>query len=323
LRIFFYFRIRKEGNTVASYTYDENGLRLTKTVGDTIHEYFYNNEVLDMEVVKKNGEVTQYRSYEWDGYTPLGLIVKEKEASGNYQTKTYQYITNQRGDVLSIRDQKDQEVGSYRYDAYGNVLSVEGDVAKDNPIRYAGYYYDEETKNYYLQARYYNPENGAFLALDPHPGDDDEPLSQNGYTYGNNNSVMNVDPNGKLSRKLKYSIAAGVAFLISELLGGISFNTISGAVATAYATYQLHLKYNGLHSYTSIMKDFKHNKGKIMKGIKKQARRVALRVGLRSLVPISGLSVIYCFSEGMYEGYKHYKKYSIKNFSKIIEKKYH
>ena len=35
--------------------------------------------------------------------------------------------------MLSIRDQEDQEVGSYRYDAYGNVLSVEGDVAKDNP----------------------------------------------------------------------------------------------------------------------------------------------------------------------------------------------
>ena len=120
-------------------------------MGDTTHEYFYNDEVLDMEAVKKNGEVTEYRSYEWDGYTPLGLIVKEKEASGNYQTKTYQYITNQRGDVLSICDQEDQEVGSYRYDAYGNVLSVEGDVAKDNPIRYAGYYDDEETKNYYYK----------------------------------------------------------------------------------------------------------------------------------------------------------------------------
>ncbi|RPJ93908.1 hypothetical protein CW357_18200, partial [Rummeliibacillus sp. TYF005] len=71
-------------------------MRLTKTVGDTTHEYFYNNEVLDMEVVKKNDEVTQYRYYEWNGYTPLGLIVKEKEASGNYQAKTYQYITNQR-----------------------------------------------------------------------------------------------------------------------------------------------------------------------------------------------------------------------------------
>ncbi|MEK4137492.1 RHS repeat-associated core domain-containing protein [Kurthia sp. FSL E2-0154] len=63
-----------------------------------------------------------------------------------------------------MRDKDDKEVGAYTYDAYGNVLTVEGDLAKANPIRYAGYYYDDETKNYYLQARYYNPANGAFLA---------------------------------------------------------------------------------------------------------------------------------------------------------------
>ena len=126
------------------------------------------------------------------------MIVKEKDTTGNFQTKAYQFITNHRGDVLSIRNQDDQEVGSYSYDAYGNVLYVEGDVAKDNSIRYAGYYYDEETKNYYLQARYYNPENGAFLALDPHPGDDDEPLSQNGYNYAQNNPNKYIDSNGNM-----------------------------------------------------------------------------------------------------------------------------
>lgn len=151
-----------------------------------------------MEVVKKNGEVTQYRYYEWNGYTPLGMIVKKKDTTGNFQTKTYQFITNYRGDVLSIRDQDDQEIGYYSYDSYGNVLSVEGDVAKDNPIPYAGYYYDAETKNYYLQARYYNPENGAFLALAPHPGDDNEPLSQNGYSYARNNPNSIIDPNGEI-----------------------------------------------------------------------------------------------------------------------------
>ncbi|PWI21126.1 hypothetical protein DF281_13890 [Kurthia zopfii] len=36
-----------DDQTIASYTYDENGLRLTKTIGDTTHEYFYNDEVLD------------------------------------------------------------------------------------------------------------------------------------------------------------------------------------------------------------------------------------------------------------------------------------
>lgn len=163
-----------------------------------------------MEVVKVNNEITEYRYYEWNGYTPLGMIIKVKNDNGEFETKVYQFITNHRGDVLIIRDSEDQEVGSYQYDAYGNVLTVEGTVARENPIRYAGYYYDEETKNYYLQARYYNPANGSFLALDPHPGDADEPLSQNGYTYANNNPVMNVDPDGEVAWAIVGAVSSGI-----------------------------------------------------------------------------------------------------------------
>ncbi|KXZ13078.1 hypothetical protein AXI58_05200 [Bacillus nakamurai] len=45
-------------------------------------------------------------------------------------------------------------------------------------------------------ARYYEPRNGVFLSLDPDPGSDGDSLDQNGYAYGNNNPVMNVDPDG-------------------------------------------------------------------------------------------------------------------------------
>ncbi|MEC1539526.1 RHS repeat-associated core domain-containing protein [Bacillus subtilis] len=68
--------------------------------------------------------------------------------------------------------------------------------AKDNRYRYAGYQYDEETCLYYLMARYYEPRNAVFLSLDPDPGSDGDSLDQNGYAYGNNNPVMNVDPDG-------------------------------------------------------------------------------------------------------------------------------
>jgi RHS repeat-associated protein len=59
-------------------------------------------------------------------------------------------------------------VVSYTYDAYGQVVSVEGNqiVGQLNPIRYKGYYYDVETSLYYLQSRYYNTELCRFISPD-------------------------------------------------------------------------------------------------------------------------------------------------------------
>ncbi|KRF58741.1 hypothetical protein ASG97_22790 [Bacillus sp. Soil745] len=186
-----------EGSEVARYEYDDAGLRTKKIIGDITHEYFYNNEVLEIEIIKKDDSIEYYRYYEWDGNTPIGYITKEKDNAGDWKQKAYHYWTNQRGDVVSIRDNEGKEVGSYEYDSYGNVLSVKGETAKANPVRYAGYYYDDETNNYYLQARYYNPINGAFLALDPEPGDVDEPISLSGYNYARNNPVIFSDPTGE------------------------------------------------------------------------------------------------------------------------------
>nr|WP_276565610.1 RHS repeat-associated core domain-containing protein [Bacillus thuringiensis] len=69
-------------------------------------------------------------------------------------------------------------------------------MAADNPFGYAGYMYDKEIGMYYLIARYYKPDYGVFLSVDPDPGDEDDPITMNGYTYADNNPVMNVDPDG-------------------------------------------------------------------------------------------------------------------------------
>ncbi|EUJ57926.1 wall-associated protein [Listeria fleischmannii FSL S10-1203] len=68
--------------------------------------------------------------------------------------------------------------------------------ARANPYLYAGYTYDKEIEQYYLMARYYEPEQGVFTAYDPDPGDEDAPQTMNGYNYADNNPVMYVDPDG-------------------------------------------------------------------------------------------------------------------------------
>ncbi|WP_400242232.1 RHS repeat-associated core domain-containing protein [Niallia sp. JL1B1071] len=159
-----------------------------------------------------NDQIQQYRYYQWDTFgKAVGMTIKQKASDGTWKTSVYYFLTNQRGDVSSIIDNTGVEVGSYSYDAYGNVLSETGTIAKENNIRYASYYYDQETKHYYLKARYYDPVNGIFQALDPHPGDEDDIISQNGYNYAGNNPIINIDPDGDF-----YWMAAGA------LIGGVS-----------------------------------------------------------------------------------------------------
>ncbi|HDR7321428.1 type IV secretion protein Rhs [Bacillus thuringiensis serovar malayensis] len=116
------------------------------------------------------------------------------------QGQTLFYHYNPRGDVVAMTDQNGQVVANYEYDAWGNVLKSDTKgIAADNPFGYAGYMYDKEIGMYYLIARYYNPDHGVFISVDPDPGDQDDPVTQNGYTYGDNNPVMMVDPDGHLA----------------------------------------------------------------------------------------------------------------------------
>lgn len=71
-------------------------------------------------------------------------------------------------------------------------------------------------------ARYYNPDKGVFLSLDPVRGDITNPISLNGYNYANNNPVMNVDPDGELAlslNRLVKSIRYAITTVIAQYTG--------------------------------------------------------------------------------------------------------
>ena len=58
---------------------------------------------------------------------------------------------------MGLADSSGQTVVAYVYDAWGRLLSTEGDMqftlGLDNPLRYRGYVYDRETGLYYLESR--------------------------------------------------------------------------------------------------------------------------------------------------------------------------
>ncbi|PIC69006.1 type IV secretion protein Rhs [Sporosarcina sp. P16b] len=177
------------GNLIAEYRYDDQGRRVFSNTSSGETYYRYNgisNQVLFEE--DASGNITKSFTYDDNG-NPLTMT---------YQGATYYFLTNYRGDILALVNKSGDRVATYTYDAWGNILTQSGsEIATINPYRYAGYRYDEDTKLYYLMARYYNPDTGVFLSLDPVRGDIMNPITMNGYSYANNNPVMMIDSDGK------------------------------------------------------------------------------------------------------------------------------
>ncbi|OLA94014.1 MAG: hypothetical protein BHW64_05540 [Candidatus Melainabacteria bacterium LEY3_CP_29_8] len=88
----------------------------------------------------------------------------------------------------------------------------------ENPYRYSGYEYDNETELYYLKSRFYDAETARFIQEDTYRGDASDPLSLNLYTYCANNPINHVDPSGHYAVAL-YTlvkvVAGGVVFYVS------------------------------------------------------------------------------------------------------------
>ena len=133
----------------------------------------------------------------------------------------YYPATNLKGDIVAIYNKTGNCIVRYEYDAWGNVIDVVDNsginLAEINPIRYRGYYYDTETKLYYLQSRYYNPDVGRFLNSDSISDSGAGVLGYNTFIYCANNPVNALDPSGHL--------------IISAILIGAAVGAVTSALA--------------------------------------------------------------------------------------------
>ena len=123
------------------YSYDENGIRTRKTIGNTVTDYYYNGTLL-MGIVK-----TTTNS---DGSTTTSKLRFSYDANGkvvavNYNGNYYYYLRNAQSDIVKLIDKTGATVVEYAYDSWGKLLSTSGSLAstlgKDNPFRYRGYVY--------------------------------------------------------------------------------------------------------------------------------------------------------------------------------------
>jgi len=118
----------------------------------------------------------------------LGLIARQND-DGFAKEEDYEYyMHNAHGDVVQLTDGSGGITRHYEFDAFG--AETDPDPDDTNPFRYCGEYFDNETKTYYLRARYFSPRLGRFTTEDPSRD------GGNWYVYGNNNPIFFIDPSG-------------------------------------------------------------------------------------------------------------------------------
>ena len=179
----------------ATYTYDADGLRLTKTINGVEHKYLWQGSKLVSEYY--DGKELEF-FYDESG-NPYAFSYK---ASSTATPVMYYYLTNLQGDVTGILDSSGTTVAAYTYNAWGKILSSSGTLADLNPLRYRGYYYDSETGLYYVSSRYYDPEIGRWINTDGYVSTGQGVLGNNMFAYCGNNPVNRVDPTGQFWKEL-------------------------------------------------------------------------------------------------------------------------
>ena len=108
-------------------------------------------------------------------------------------------------------------------------------IGQDNPFRYRGYYYDDETGLYYLNQPYYNPKWGRFINADDYMGSTGGLLSHNVFAYCANNPVIHVDESGNIFFTIIGGLIGGIVGAVDAAINGedIWAGAIGGAVTGA------------------------------------------------------------------------------------------
>lgn len=191
-------------NRIISYIYNNEGLRTKKDFGAEAINYYYDRGNIVLETNKDN-------------------FITAKNIRGNKliyrdtnKTSPYYYLHNAHGDVVKLLNEKGKLIKDYSYQPFGlEKAKLNNSFGNkqftgiwqqeieniDNPFRYSGEYLDEETGNYYLRARYYDPSIQRFITEDSYKGRASEPFSLNLYTYTYNNPIKYVDPSGHMPTK--------------------------------------------------------------------------------------------------------------------------
>ena len=126
-------------------------------------------------------------------FLPLIIVAELSQAA----TTTIFYHNDALGSPVAATDEDGELLWRKVYHPYGSEFEDGGSAANSNSIGYTGHALDRDTGLVYAGARYYDPNIGRFMGVDPVGFSSVNIQSFNRYVYGNNNPYKFVDPNGE------------------------------------------------------------------------------------------------------------------------------
>ena len=225
----------------ATYTYDAEDLRITKTLsgGGPTTRYTQNPHGLSgmSEVVLETDAASGARRwYVWGG--PAGLLYDVSSTTGSVRY----YHADQVGSTLALSDESGSVIGRLDYTPYGLIIRREGSTTTPFLFNGAlGVMRDEETGLIHMRARYYHPWMGRFLNEDPIGLDG----GMNTYAFTGGNPISYFDAMGLDRAGINWGSVAQTAarFYVAPVMPLLS-------AYEDYRTYQANYQATGSH-YTA------------------------------------------------------------------------
>ncbi|WP_344796567.1 RHS repeat-associated core domain-containing protein, partial [Litoribacillus peritrichatus] len=145
-------RLRNNGK-VNHYQYDALGRRSAKLTEQGKTDYLWDGDQLIGE--HHQGKFRWY-IYQPNTFLPIALVE---------EGQVYHYHLDHLGTPIQLTDNQGQTAWQADYTAFGEAQVIIEQV--NNPIRFQGQYFDQESSLHYNRFRYYDPEIGRFIHQDP------------------------------------------------------------------------------------------------------------------------------------------------------------
>jgi RHS repeat-associated protein len=190
---------KSDNSTVATYAYDYQSRRITKTVGSAVTNFVYNG----WNPIAEFTGTTLSKSYTW-GMDLSGSMQGAGGVGGllsvNDGLETYFSTFDGNGNVSEYVDATGTPEAHYEYDAFGQAVAS-GTKANDFSHQFSTKQRDAETGLNYYGYRFYSAETGRWLGRDPI----EEEGGLNLYGFVENNGVNQWDYLGLLAADWKYT----------------------------------------------------------------------------------------------------------------------